>query len=253
MAPARRPREPLHAVALAVLVVHAAILVALWHASTDDARSTLPRALAVEIDASAPMNAAVPAWHRQPDATVSRPRAHAQVSRDVLTHRDSRPSVPAPRRADQRTPARTAATEAAKPAGEGSRAVSAPSPALPAAASAPTDTTAAAARTVPASPATTAAEPVTAPRFAAAYLRNPAPDYPDLAQQRGWEGTTFLNVHVLANGRPDQVLLSATSGHDALDDAAVAAVRDWRFVPAKRGMEPTDGWVKVPVVFKLGN
>ena len=89
--------------------------------------------------------------------------------------------------------------------------------------------------------------------FAAAYLRNPAPDYPDVAQRRGWEGTTILNVHVLANGRPDQVRLSASSGHDALDDAAVAAVTDWRFVPAKRGTESIDGWVSVPVVFKLGN
>ena len=60
-------------------------------------------------------------------------------------------------------------------------------------------------------------------------------------------------MHVLANGRPDRVVLAASSGHDALDDAAVAAVTDWRFVPAKRGAESIDGWVRVPVVFKLEN
>ncbi|WP_321850857.1 energy transducer TonB [Burkholderia diffusa] len=126
-------------------------------------------------------------------------------------------------------------------------------PAQQAAAHAAADTAPVAERATPVAQSLAAPEPVTAPRFAAAYLRNPAPDYPDVAQRRGWEGTTFLNVHVLATGRPDQVLLSASSGHDALDDAAVAAVSDWRFVPAKRGTESIDGWVRVPVVFKLGN
>lgn len=142
---------------------------------------------------------------------------------------------------------------AAQPDSERRRPVPGQESARPAAENAAANTTTVAAHATPVAPSSTVPEPVTAPRFAAAYLRNPAPEYPDVAQRRGWEGTTFLNVHVLATGLPDQVLLSASSGHDALDDAAVAAVSGWRFVPAKRGAESIDGWVRVPVVFKLGN
>ncbi|MEE2494145.1 energy transducer TonB, partial [Pseudomonas aeruginosa] len=40
---------------------------------------------------------------------------------------------------------------------------------------------------------------------------------------------------------------SATS----LDQAAVKAVKRWSFVPAKRGDKAEDGWVSVPIDFKL--
>ncbi|QBQ98879.1 energy transducer TonB [Paraburkholderia pallida] len=86
----------------------------------------------------------------------------------------------------------------------------------------------------------------------AAYLHNPAPDYPAFAQDQGWEGHVILRVHVLASGTPDVVQLKTSSGHRLLDDAAVAAVRRWAFVPAKRGEDAVDGWVNVPIDFKLG-
>ena len=36
-----------------------------------------------------------------------------------------------------------------------------------------------------------------------------------------------------------------------LDQAAAEAVRRWRFDPARRGQTPIDGWVTVPLNFKL--
>lgn len=57
--------------------------------------------------------------------------------------------------------------------------------------------------------------------------------YPAAARQAGVEGTVFLKVQVLANGRPGTISVSQSSGHDILDDAAIASVRQWRFVPAK--------------------
>ncbi|KUY85839.1 hypothetical protein WS50_00025 [Burkholderia territorii] len=255
MPQAARPREPVRAVGLTVFAVHAAIVVALWHAWVPDRRPALPRALAVEVDASEFAQAAEPAVHRWRDVATQVPpeRTPSRSSRDTVVHRETRPTVVATRQIDHAASSRnsTGAIAAAQPDGE--RPVPEREPVQPAAANAAADTATMPARAMPAERSSAAAEPVTAPRFAAAYLRNPAPDYPDIAQRRGWEGTTFLNVHVLANGRADQVLLSASSGHDALDDAAVAAVTDWRFVPAKRGAESTDGWVRVPVVFKLGN
>ncbi|MEK1906481.1 MAG: energy transducer TonB, partial [Pseudomonas sp.] len=85
----------------------------------------------------------------------------------------------------------------------------------------------------------------------AAYLKNPAPEYPSLAQRRGWEGTVLLRVHVLASGKPSDIHIQKSSGRDALDEAAVRAVKRWSFVPAKRGDVAQEGWVTVPLDFRL--
>ncbi|WP_309476989.1 energy transducer TonB [Trinickia acidisoli] len=89
------------------------------------------------------------------------------------------------------------------------------------------------------------------PTFNAAYLHNPAAAYPPVALQRGWQGTVLMNVHVLASGCAQGVSVIESSGHALLDDAAVATVSGWRFVPARRAGQAVDGWVNVPVVFKL--
>ncbi|WP_109513023.1 energy transducer TonB [Pseudomonas ovata] len=103
----------------------------------------------------------------------------------------------------------------------------------------------------PAPPAPPAPKPVTAPSANAGYLRNPAPEYPSLAMRRGWEGTVLLRVHVLASGRPGDIQIQKSSGRDQLDEAAVTAVKRWSFVPGKQGDQPVDGWVSVPIDFKL--
>ncbi|WP_217428393.1 energy transducer TonB [Rugamonas rivuli] len=136
-------------------------------------------------------------------------------------------------------------------------------PQVPVVAQAPVDDGPPSANTVqvatPAPPAPVAAapapppppEPVTEPRGYAGYRSNPAPDYPALAQDRGLQGNVVLKVHVLASGKPDNVAVDKSSGHKILDDAAVKAVLAWSFDPAKRGQTPIDGWVKVPLNFKL--
>lgn len=103
----------------------------------------------------------------------------------------------------------------------------------------------------PAPPAPPPPEPVTEPRGYAGYLKNPAPDYPLVAQERGMQGRVVLKVHVLATGKPDNVTVEQSTGFKILDDAAVKAVLAWSFDPAKRGSTPIDGWVKVPLSFKL--
>jgi periplasmic protein TonB len=93
--------------------------------------------------------------------------------------------------------------------------------------------------------------PVTAPFGKAGYQNNPAPDYPAIAARQGWGGTVTLRVHVLADGKPDQVQVQTTSGHAPLDQEAIRAVKAWTFAPAKRGDAPIDGWATVPIEFKL--
>lgn len=103
----------------------------------------------------------------------------------------------------------------------------------------------------PAPVAPPAPAPVTPPSANAAYLKNPAPEYPQMAQRRGWEGTVLLRVEVLASGKPGQIQIQKSSGRDALDTAALAAVKRWSFVPAKQGDVAQSGWVSVPIDFKL--
>lgn len=96
-------------------------------------------------------------------------------------------------------------------------------------------------------------EKITQPSSGADYLNNPQPDYPEMAMERGWEGKVLMKVHVLANGKPDSVAVARSSGHDVLDDEAVRTVKNWTFVPGKRGSTPIDGWVTVPISFNLQN
>lgn len=103
----------------------------------------------------------------------------------------------------------------------------------------------------PAPPAPPAAAPVTPPSATAGYLKNPAPEYPQMAHRRGWEGSVLLRVQVLASGKPGQIQIQKSSGRQVLDDAALAAVKRWSFVPAKQGEVAQVGWVSVPIDFKL--
>lgn len=90
-----------------------------------------------------------------------------------------------------------------------------------------------------------------APRFDADYLSNPAPAYPPLSRRLGEEGRVLLRVRVSAEGVPRQVEVKQTSGHERLDQAALATVWRWKFVPARRGATPVEAWVVIPIAFTL--
>ncbi len=80
---------------------------------------------------------------------------------------------------------------------------------------------------------------------------NPRPEYPRAAREAGWEGTVILRVLVLPDGRAGSVTLHKTSGHSILDEAALSAVKDWRFIPAMDGNFPIQSAVHLPVRFDL--
>jgi protein TonB len=104
----------------------------------------------------------------------------------------------------------------------------------------------------PSAPPTVAARAaVSPPDYRAAYLNNPAPPYPRAARRSGDQGTVTLRVRVSTEGAPAQVELDRSSGSNILDAAALEAVKRWRFAPARRGSEPIEAWVIVPVVFRL--
>lgn len=80
---------------------------------------------------------------------------------------------------------------------------------------------------------------------------NPHPEYPRAAREAGWEGTVVLQVMVLTDGTAGNVTLHKTSGHSILDEAALAAVRGWQFIPAMDGNFPVQSVVRMPVRFDL--
>lgn len=92
---------------------------------------------------------------------------------------------------------------------------------------------------------------VTEAKGYAGYLSNPAPEYPEQALDRGWEGSVMLRVKVLPNGSPDTVTIKESSGKKILDNAAVRTVKQWKFSPALKGKTPVEGWVDVPIHYRL--
>lgn len=88
-------------------------------------------------------------------------------------------------------------------------------------------------------------------RFDADYLQNPAPPYPPQSRRVGEEGKVILRVLVTANGSAQEVEVKTSSGSSRLDDSARKTVRQWKFIPAKRGGAAIESWVLVPIVFKL--
>jgi len=107
-----------------------------------------------------------------------------------------------------------------------------------------------------AAPVASPAEPAIAPALVlpsaeAAYLSNPPPAYPAAALGHHDQGRVMLRVLVSAEGQPREVVVDQGSGFDALDAAALAAVRGWRFTPGRRGDTAVEAWVLIPISFTV--
>ncbi|HLN23063.1 MAG TPA: energy transducer TonB [Patescibacteria group bacterium] len=214
-------RVPPAAVVVLVALAHLALgLLALRQGGTDTPiLLTPPQPVSVRwVAAPEPPQPAAPspAFQPQPAAkpALAPPMRHPVVQR--------RPAVIA-----AAAPAASAATPAEAPA-------QAPTPAAAA----------------PAGPERQA-EPLVPPRADAAYLSNPPPAYPAAARRDHQEGQVMLRVLVAADGQPRQVVVERASGFTTLDDAAVAAVRAWRFTPGRRGETAIEAWVLIPISFTL--
>jgi periplasmic protein TonB len=89
------------------------------------------------------------------------------------------------------------------------------------------------------------------PRFGVSYLNNPAPDYPAMSRRAGEEGRVVMKVLVSAEGLAEDVQIEKSSGSERLDNAAMDAVKKWRFIPAKKNNQPLSAYVLVPMKFSL--
>jgi len=201
---------------LIAFALHAVVLFYPLHLAIDQP-DIPPKTLAVRlIDAVATPSAPLPVARPQPAAPTPSKTRPQPVKRQIL----AMPSSPVTETASFKMP------EAA------------PAPVAPAAAS----------------PTAVSAAPVAAistARYDAAYLHNPEPKYPPLSRRLGEEGRVLLKVRVTADGLAAAVDLEKSSNFERLDEAAKQVVTRWRFVPAKRGEQPIEASVIVPIVFRL--
>lgn len=79
----------------------------------------------------------------------------------------------------------------------------------------------------------------------------PKPRYPESARRNGKEGRVLLRVLVNEEGRSASVEVNRSSGVESLDQAALEAIKRWRFSPARLGNRPVESWVRIPIDFRL--
>jgi periplasmic protein TonB len=131
-----------------------------------------------------------------------------------------------------------------------SETVAEPSPAAPiAVAAAPTSATAGSALNAP--PAPPAPPKITQPSTDADYLSNARPQYPPLSKRLNEQGKVVVRALIGTDGTASQASIKTSSGFDRLDQAALATVLKWRYVPGKRGGVPEAMWFDVPVNWVL--
>jgi periplasmic protein TonB len=75
--------------------------------------------------------------------------------------------------------------------------------------------------------------------------------YPLSARRRGASGVVQLEILIHADGRIGDVVVAGSSTHQALDDAAVEAVRSLPPQPFPAGVKPRVLRARLPVVFEL--
>ncbi len=77
------------------------------------------------------------------------------------------------------------------------------------------------------------------------------PDYPEAARDQQLQGAVVLDVHIGQDGAVQDVKL--VSGEPLLADAAMAAVRQWRFQPRLIDGAPAEMQTSVTLNFRLSN
>lgn len=105
--------------------------------------------------------------------------------------------------------------------------------------------------TSPASPAgpTAIAPPADGNPSLPQPIERVAPEYPADALRNGERGSVVVMIQVGTDGLPVTAVIERSSRSRALDQAALAAARRWRFRPALANGQPVEARVRVPFEF----
>jgi protein TonB len=93
--------------------------------------------------------------------------------------------------------------------------------------------------------------PATAPARPLGGSATPPPDYPPASRRRGEQGRVTLRIEVDATGQVVDVAVQRSAGYVDLDQAAMRAVRRWRFTPAIQQGQPVFSITAVDISFRL--
>jgi TonB family protein len=74
-------------------------------------------------------------------------------------------------------------------------------------------------------------------------------EYPLELWDEGVEGETILRVRVNEVGEVDRAEIAQSSGHAALDSAALNGAKELRFTPGMKNGKRVEVWAQVPVHF----
>ena len=77
--------------------------------------------------------------------------------------------------------------------------------------------------------------------------------YPEIARRAGIEGTVVLRIFVSRKGFVQEVIVEKGVPDTGLDEAAMRAVRQVRFNPAKQRDRALGVWMFIPISFKLSS
>ncbi len=96
-----------------------------------------------------------------------------------------------------------------------------------------------------------ASAPVSMPNSEASELNNPKPPYPAISKKLREQGLVLLKACIGTNGSLDSLDLKQGSGFSRLDQVALQTVKQWKFIPAKKGGTPIPMCYELPVKFIL--
>lgn len=83
-------------------------------------------------------------------------------------------------------------------------------------------------------------------------VRSVAPVYPEMAIRAQIEGTVVVKFWVDKEGKPREISVVKTDA-EILNDAAIAAAKQFLFTPAYMNSGPVSVWVAVPFRFRLAD
>lgn len=83
-------------------------------------------------------------------------------------------------------------------------------------------------------------------------IKHKTPKYPSIAKRNGVEGVTHIKILIDSVGKVEDVIIAKSSGSKLLDNAAIKAVKKWKFISAKN----KDGhaircYASMPIVFRI--
>ncbi len=215
--------------AAAALLVHA-IIIALFIAGLSEHKTdveTTPPVIVRLIETSRAIAPAQPKQPPPPKPAAPPPQRPAPAPAPV----QPAPSLPVPQAAEPKPAAPPAAHVA--PASPPPKSEPAPAPVTVA---------------PPAPPAASKTDVSISASYSASNIK---PTYPSMSKRLNEQGTVVLRVLVKSDGSAGAVEVKSSSSYPRLDQAAVEAVKTWRFNPATSDGKPIDEWYQVPIPFKL--